>query len=126
MEQSAFVVREKRCKPALGHCIDRRSSDKYITQSFAQTMAQGRSSSSLRVFGVHFLQCRQIPLCWHASKCPWPRSGRYLFRHRDADADVKPPVTRMEEEIGRGESGVTACPSAEMAPKGRMLDTGSR
>ena len=43
--------------------------------------------------------CRQVPVCWHASQCPWHRRGRCLFRHRDADADVKPPVTRTEEEI---------------------------
>ena len=42
---------------------------------------------------------RQFLLCWHASQCPWHRRGRCLFRHRGADADVKPPVTRTEEEI---------------------------
>ena len=44
--------------------------------------------------------CRQVPLCWHASQCPWHRRGRCLFRYRDADADVKPPVTTTEEETG--------------------------
>ena len=43
---------------------------------------------------------RQVPLCWHASQCPWHSTGRCLFRHRDADAGAKPPMTRTEEEIG--------------------------
>ena len=41
-----------------------------------------------------------VPLCWHASQCPWHRRGRCLFRHQVDDAGVKPPMTRTEEEIG--------------------------
>ena len=44
--------------------------------------------------------CRQVLLCQHASQCPRLHRGRCLFQHRDADADVKPLVTRTEEEIG--------------------------
>ena len=41
---------------------------------------------------------RQVPLCWHASRCPWHRRGRCLFSHRDAENDVKPLVTREVDE----------------------------
>ena len=43
--------------------------------------------------------CR-VPLCWRASQCPWHRRGRCLFWHLDADAGVKPPMTRTDEEMG--------------------------
>ena len=46
----------------------------------------------VRVFGV-VDTCRQVPLCWHASQCPWHRRGRCLSRHGDVDAGVKPPMT---------------------------------
>ena len=44
-----------------------------------------------------FLQRSQIHV---SSGPPWNRRDRCVFRHRDADTDVKPPVTRTEEEIG--------------------------
>ena len=54
---------------------------------------------------VHFCKglkytCHQVLLCWHASQCPWNSRDRCVFRHRGADTDVKPLVTRTEEEIG--------------------------
>ena len=74
-----------------------------IPQRGSVVATEGGSACLLSVFamisnGVD--TCREVLLCWHASQCPCHRRGRCLFRHRDVDADVKPPMTRTEEEIG--------------------------
>ena len=54
----------------------------------------------LSVFAMVSNGVDTVPLCWHASQCPWHRRGRCLFRHRTDDAGVKPSMTGTEEDIG--------------------------
>ena len=63
----------------------------------------------LSVFAMVSNGVDTVPLCWHASQCPWHRRGRCLFRHRVDDVGVKQPMTRTEVEIG-----------AELTPSGRQ------
>ena len=62
------------------------------------------------VLAIRFVRfCNGLKGCWHVS-CSFVlacfavpmalQRGRCLFRHRDADAGVTPPMTRTEEEVG--------------------------
>ena len=85
--------------------VEDQATQRRLQEVFCSTaLAMLASPTSIGVF-CPFLHCSlmvltRFSLCWHASQCPWHRRGRCLFRHRDDDAGVKPPMTRKEEEIG--------------------------
>ena len=52
------------------------------------------SSKTFQKLGT---RTRQVPRCWHGSRCPWHRRGRCLFQHNE-----------VRESLGTGEENFKA------------------
>ena len=50
------------------------------------------SSKTFRKLGT---RTRQVPRCWHGSRCPWQRRGRCLFQHNEVSGKSR----RGREEL---------------------------
>ena len=42
---------------------------------------------------------RQVPRCWHGSRCPWHRKGRCLFQHSEASESLVTGETNFKTEL---------------------------
>ena len=54
------------------------------------------SSKTFRKLGT---RTQQVPRCWHGSRCPWHRRGRFLFQHNEAGESLVTGEENFKAEL---------------------------